>query len=79
MDIFFKYFSNSRSFNCLYEKINNDFLTETNSFDERIKTLRKVLIGKVLLLRATILSKLNNEEECEATFKKALKYNAGNF
>lgn len=26
-----------------------------------------------------ILSKLDNEEECDATFKKALTYNTGNF
>lgn len=68
-----------RSFNCLYAKITNDYVTKTNTsnYNENIKTLRRILIGKILLLRATIFSKLNREEECEAAFIKALTYNSG--
>lgn len=70
-----------RSFNCLYEKISSDCETETNSYDENSMkvSLRQILIGKILLLKATILNRLNKEEDCEATFKKALRYNSGEF
>lgn len=51
--------------------------TNTSSYNENIKTLRRILIGKVLLLRATIFSKLNKEEDCEAAFIKALTFNSG--
>lgn len=69
--------SDSRSFNCLYAKISLDVVTETSGHDESITTLRRILIGKILLLKATVLSKLNKEEDCNAAFKKALTYNAG--
>lgn len=68
-----------RSFNCLYAKINFGYPTETTSDDESVKTLRRILIGKILLLRATILSKLNLEKDCEAAFQKALTFNPGIF
>lgn len=38
-----------------------------------------MLIGKILLLKATILSKLDEDDECESAFKKALMYNSGKF
>jgi len=47
--------------------------------EESITTLRRILISKILLLKATIFSKLNKEEDCEAAFKKALTYNTGKF
>lgn len=34
-------------------------------------------MGKILLLKATVLSRLNNDEDCEAAFKKAITFNAG--
>lgn len=68
-----------RSYNCLYAKVNCDYLVETNGSNENVKTLRKNLIGKVLLLKAMVLSKLDKEEECEASFQKALTYNKGKF
>lgn len=52
-------------------------MTEPSNYDENITTLRRILIGKILLLKATVLSKLNKEKDCEAAFKKALSYNAG--
>ncbi|XP_022173475.1 uncharacterized protein LOC111035945 isoform X1 [Myzus persicae] len=67
----------NKSFNCLYAKISFDCLTEPNDHEEESTTLRRILIGKILLLKATILSKLNKEEDCEAAFKKALTYNTG--
>lgn len=36
-----------------------------------------MLIGKILLLKATILSKLDKDDDCEAAFRKALMYNSG--
>lgn len=71
------YFTDLRSFNCLYSKINSDNFSETFNCDENIKTLRKILIGKILLLRATVLSRLNLDKDCEAAFQKALAYNSG--
>jgi len=72
--------SDSRSFNCLYGKISFDCATEpSDHVEESMITLRRILIGKILLLKATVLSKLNKEEDCEAAFKKALTYNAGKF
>ncbi|XP_027852543.2 uncharacterized protein LOC114131500 isoform X2 [Aphis gossypii] len=69
----------NKSFNCLYAKISFDFVTEPSNYDENITTLRRILIGKILLLKATVLSKLNKEKDCEAAFKKALSYNADFF
>lgn len=54
-------------------------MSETKNSNENIKTLRQILIGKILLLKATVLSKLNKEEDCQAAFEKALTYNAGKF
>jgi len=71
------YFTRLRSFNCLYAKINCDYLTETKDHGESIKILQRILIGKILLLKAKILTKLNMDEECEAAFKKAITFNAG--
>lgn len=69
-----------RSFNCLYAKISFNCAAESSDHEEEnIITLRRILIGKILLLKATVLSKLKKEEDCEATFKKALTYNAGKF
>ncbi|XP_025198606.1 uncharacterized protein LOC112596938 [Melanaphis sacchari] len=67
----------NKSFNCLYAKSSFDFVAKPSNHDENITTLRRILIGKILLLKATVLSKLNKEEDCEAAFKKALSYNAG--
>lgn len=52
-------------------------MSETKNYNKNIKTLRQILIGKILLLKATVLSKLNKEEDCQAAFEKALTYNAG--
>lgn len=71
--------SDSRSFNCLYAKISFDCAMVHSDGEEESITLRRILIGKILLLKATVLSKLNKEEDCEAAFKKALTYNAGKF
>lgn len=56
-------------------------MTEIINHDEHSMkvSLRRILIGKILLLKATLLSRLNKDEDCEATFKKALTYNAGKF
>ncbi|XP_050523834.1 uncharacterized protein LOC126895701 isoform X2 [Daktulosphaira vitifoliae] len=64
----------NKSFNCLYTIIERAQLT----CDENIKTLRRKIMGKVLLHKATILSRLTDrEEECETVFNKAIKYNPG--
>lgn len=72
-------FTDLRSYNCIYAKTNRDNLSETFNCDENIKTLRKILIGKILLLRATVLSRLNLDKDCEAAFQKALSHNSGKF
>lgn len=67
----------NKSFNCLYTKVTFNSAMEPSEHEDSIITLRRILIGKILLLKATVLSKLNKEEDCEAAFKKALTYNAG--
>lgn len=61
--------------------MSSDYVTETDVYSENNMkvTLCQILIGKILLLKATFLNRLNKEEDCEVTFKKALKYNAGEF
>ncbi|XP_050441484.1 uncharacterized protein LOC126846251 [Adelges cooleyi] len=68
----------NKSFNCLYTKIDSGYSSISNEDEENVKTFRRVLMGKVLLLKATVLSRLvDREDECEATYNKALKYNPG--